>query len=233
MNRNYLYYPAQTNLELYLQLMDSKYYQKSDIEIINKAYYFCLNKVYNIYRGSGKPFLAHLVGTSSILISQNTNIAVVVAALMHAIYQRRVSFPEASDLNGRRDVVKKMFGEDIEKLIFCYTEYENSSFEVLLKQLTIEPHFQKVLLMRLADELEDLSYCSIFMHGLPGDNQNVKGGYLWRKENKAEEVNRILALLKDIGISEFAEAFIYWINTDNYPDFPESIKSGYYSSFSI
>jgi hypothetical protein len=233
MNRNYLFYPAQTNLEFNIQLIESNYYEKGDIELINKAYYFCLNKVSNIYRGSGKPFLAHLVGTASILASQKTELSVVVAALMHALYQMRVPFPEARNLSERRDVVSGLFGTDIESLIFSYTEYENSTFDELKLQIEKNPFFYKVLLMRLADELEDLSYYAIFMHGKSGDGINEKGSFLWRKAKKTEEVVKILDLLSTLGINEYTAAFKYWVDTNNYPKFPEAIKSGYYSSFSI
>ncbi|MCU0322711.1 MAG: hypothetical protein MUE72_09860, partial [Chitinophagaceae bacterium] len=204
MNRNFLYFPAQTNLELNIQLVTGKHYKNSDIEWINKAYYFCLNKVYNIYRGSGKPFLAHLVGTASILAAQKAELSVVISALMHAIYQRRVPFPEAADLSERRKIVSELFGAEVESLIFNYTEYENSSFDTLLHEKERNPVFYKVLLMRLADELEDLSYFSIFMHGKAGDDINIKGSFLWRQANKSEEVEKILVLLKSLGIKEYA-----------------------------
>lgn len=233
MNRNFLIYPAQTNLEFNIQLIESNHYDKADIECINKAYYFCLNKVSNIYRGSGKPFLAHLVGTASILASQKAELSVVVASLMHALYQTRVPFPEASSFNERRDVVSGLFGPDVESLVFYYTEYENSTYDQLKLQVEKNPYFFKVLLMRLADELEDLTYYSIFMHGKSGDSINEKGSFLWRKASKTEEVVKILDLLSNLGMDEYSYAFKYWVDTDNYPDFPETIKSGYYSSFVI
>ena len=39
------------------------------------------------YRGNGKPFIAHLVGTASLLVSRRAPLSQVLAALLHATYQ--------------------------------------------------------------------------------------------------------------------------------------------------
>src|SRR5436309_10586495 len=76
---------AQTNLQLYAELRGGKY-SAADITCIRAAYELAMVLFTGRYRGSGKPFLAHLVGTASILTSMQVRAPVVAAGLLHASY---------------------------------------------------------------------------------------------------------------------------------------------------
>src|SRR5215468_6814144 len=76
---------AQTNLQLYRQLA-AEGYAPADVERAARAHEVGLRLFPCTYRGSGKPFLAHLVGTASILASLRVRIPVVVTGLLHAVY---------------------------------------------------------------------------------------------------------------------------------------------------
>lgn len=61
--RDFFIHPAQTNLELYAQAI-SRCYSSDQCRVLADAYVFALRQVFSLTRGSGKPFIAHLVGTA-------------------------------------------------------------------------------------------------------------------------------------------------------------------------
>jgi hypothetical protein len=77
---------AQTNIQLFNQLHCNRYYSDTDLKSICNAYSFARKLFAGLVRGSGKPFMCHLVGTASILASLNAPIQVVTAGLLHASY---------------------------------------------------------------------------------------------------------------------------------------------------
>ena len=233
MNRDYRIHPAQTHLELFIQMAQSDAYGPEDIEQCNRAYHLALPCVYALVRGSGKPFISHLVGTASILASQNARVQLIVAGLLHAIYQRRVDFPGAADMDARRNRVEADFGADIEELVYDYTLYEEVPLAEYCNDRNGEHGFLDILAMRLADELEDLSCFALFMHGRPGDSAEVKGSYLWRRNQKREHVKAILSVIETHGAGDLREAFLHWIDAEPGNCWPESLKSGRYSSYTL
>ena len=76
---------AQTNLQLYRQLAE-RGYPTSEIASVARAYELGLRLFPGTYRGSGKPFLAHLVGTASILSTLQARMPVIAAGLLHSVY---------------------------------------------------------------------------------------------------------------------------------------------------
>jgi hypothetical protein len=233
MNRNYTLFPVQTHLELFMQMSESVYYSSADIEKCNKAYTLALNCVYDIARGSGKPFICHLVGTASILVAQKAEIDVVVAGLMHALFQNRVNFPGTKTIEERYNWVGNHFNQHIAQLVLDYTEFENVPLRDMHLMEKEKKNFQQVLIMRLADELEDLTYFSLFMHGNEDDNEEVKGSYLWRRKHKSEHIQSMLSLLQAHCLVAFTEAFDFWIHAEPDGSWSQALKSGKYSSYSL
>ncbi len=233
MNRNYIQFPVQTHLELFLQMSETGFYSSEDIAMCNKAYYLALNCVYRIARGSGKPFICHLVGTASILVGHKAKVDVVIAGLMHALYQNRVDFPNSKSIDDRYQLVERNFNQNIAQLIKEYTDFENIPLTELPLVDKNMDNFQEVLMMRLADELEDITCYSLFMHGCEADNEEVKGSYLWRRQNKTIHIESILSLLNDFGMTDMKEAFYYWIHSEPSKKWSNDLKSGKYSSYQI
>jgi (p)ppGpp synthase/HD superfamily hydrolase len=64
--RDFFSYTAQMNLELYAQAISGGY-SSDQCRALADAYVFALRKV-SLARGSGKPFIAHLVGTASLVM---------------------------------------------------------------------------------------------------------------------------------------------------------------------
>ncbi|MBD1913584.1 MULTISPECIES: DUF6817 domain-containing protein [unclassified Leptolyngbya] len=149
---------AQTNLQLYNQLVEANY-SEPDLQYVLKGYELAITLFSGRYRANGKPFLAHLVGTASILVAQKAPIQVVVAGLLHAAYAQG-NF--GSDRNGvtktNQKTVIAAVGAEIESLIAHYTAFpwNVQSMEKTLENIsTLTPVEQQIILIRLANDLED------------------------------------------------------------------------------
>ncbi len=163
-----MYIFAQTNLQLFHQLRNSGY-NETDLICIHHGYQLAHRVFTGFFRGSGKPFICHLVGTASILAFVNAPIEIVAAGLLHAVYQ----FGDFGD-GGRgispkkQNKVKEAVGETSETYVAQYTalEWQKDNIINIHQNLAQLDEIQKkVLLMRLANELEDhldggVIYCS-------------------------------------------------------------------------
>jgi (p)ppGpp synthase/HD superfamily hydrolase len=149
---------AQTNLQLYRQL-GAEGFTAADIGTVASAYSLGLRLFPGTYRGSGKPFLAHLVGTASVLASLRARTPVVVTGLLHAVYTHGEfgnGWPGMSDR--KRTEVRRAVGVEIEDLIAHYTRlrWEGRTIPAIRARLdTLTPVERDVLLVRLANELDD------------------------------------------------------------------------------
>lgn len=149
---------AQTNLQLYRQL-EAEGYAAADVETVARAHEVALRLFPGIYRGSGKPFLAHLVGTASVLASLHARVPVVVTGLLHAVYTHGefgTGWRGMSDIKRAR--VRADVGEEIEDLIARYTRltWRPKTLPAIRAGLdAMSPLERDVVLVRLANELED------------------------------------------------------------------------------
>src|SRR5258706_15670122 len=75
----------QPNLQLYRPLAEVGY-AAADIASAGRAYELALELFPGTYRGSGKPFLAHLVGTAGIVAGLRARPALIATGLLHAAY---------------------------------------------------------------------------------------------------------------------------------------------------
>jgi (p)ppGpp synthase/HD superfamily hydrolase len=76
---------TQTNLQLYAQLRRSVA-DGADLTLVRNGYDLALRFCPASLRGSGKPLLAHLVGTASILARIGRPPRIVTAGLLYAVY---------------------------------------------------------------------------------------------------------------------------------------------------
>jgi (p)ppGpp synthase/HD superfamily hydrolase len=149
---------AQTSLQLFNQMRQAGYSQ-DDLATVRRAYDLAVRLFTSEYRGSGKPLLSHLVGTASVLVSLRARAPLVAAAVLHAAYLfgefgdgRRRSSP------AKREIVRRAVGAEIEELI---TRYDALRWEpqhvphIQGRLASMTPEEREVLLLRLANELED------------------------------------------------------------------------------
>ena len=149
---------AQTNLQLYAQLRRLGA-PEEDLARVRAGYDLAMHLCPASFRGSGKPLLAHLVGTASILASIRQSAKVVTAGLLHAAYVFGDFGDGVSGITGaRRERVRQAVGPDIEELIARYTRFDwnkNTIPAIRERVETLTPIEREVLVIRLANELED------------------------------------------------------------------------------
>ncbi len=111
------------------------------------------------FRASGKTFIAHLVGTASILGSLHAPSPIVAAALLHAAYSAGDFGDDrlgASD--AKRDQVRSALGEEVENYVWRYHNlpWDDQTIRTVVDGLADMTAVERdVVLMRVANELED------------------------------------------------------------------------------
>jgi (p)ppGpp synthase/HD superfamily hydrolase len=149
---------AQTNIQLYHQLAVLGY-DAADIAATARAYEIGIRLFTGAFRGSGKPFLAHLVGTASILADQRARGPLIAAGLLHAAYANGEFGNGWRGMSpGKRADVRRAVGDEIEDLVVRYTElrWDSSSIAEIRDRIEVMTLRERdILLIRLANELED------------------------------------------------------------------------------
>jgi (p)ppGpp synthase/HD superfamily hydrolase len=149
---------AQTHLQLFQQ-MRTEGYSAADLAMVAKAYQVATRLFANRFRPCGRPFVAHLVGTSATLAWLKCPIHMVVAALLHSAYQEG-DFPNS--LEGmtatKRKELGAAIGAEAEALVAAYTLGSRSLTGLLASHARfneMSPFERDILLMQLANELDD------------------------------------------------------------------------------
>ena len=149
---------AQTNVQLFATLSGDGY---GDLDVlrIGDAYTHAQQLFAAQFRGSGRPFLAHLVGTASILAKHGASPNVVIAGLLHAAYEHG-DFGSAlrGPTSAKRRKLIRVIGPEAESLVSRYTALRwtpaaISGFSARAAPLTQDE--RDVLFIRLANDLED------------------------------------------------------------------------------
>ena len=228
--RDWFIHPAQTNLELYAQAIDSGY-SASQRRSLADAYLLALRSVYPLARGSGKPFIAHLVGTASLVLASECPDNWVTGGLLHAVYQRRVPFEGGLALDDRRRVVTDHFGPSVDDLVFRYNDFEAVDLRHCSAEIADD---RDVLTLRLADELEDLSGDALALHGdAASDEKGVRGSYAWRRKAKAADGPALLELTRTLGLDGIARGFDHWLDFTSTPNELGDMRTGWFSSVNL
>ncbi|MGN6338259.1 DUF6817 domain-containing protein [Mycobacterium sp.] len=127
---------------------------------LKAAHDLALQMTFGMHRSQGVPFLCHLTGTASIMLSEDAPLDAIVAALLHAAYILHAF--DGSDRRVRpaqRSLLAREVGDGAERLVW---EYHNlpwgtaSALDAHHAQLpTASPATRQLLLLRLANELDD------------------------------------------------------------------------------
>jgi len=151
---------AQTNVQLFDQLQHEGY-SNPELTVISNAYDLACQLCTGLYRPCGKTFIAHLVGTASILASLHSAEKLIAAALLHAVYEHGDFGKEPKGISVEKRVqVRQVVGDQVEEYVARYTALRWNSKTISTIQENFR-HFgpidREVLLLRLVNELEDLS----------------------------------------------------------------------------
>ena len=147
---------AQTNIQLYRQLAELGY-PSTDVSRVHRGHSLAMKLFTGLFRGSGRPFLAHLVGTASVLASVRAPIEVVTAGLLHSAYSHGEfgNYWRGPD-QAKRTQVLAAVGAEVEALVLGYTclPWTSKTIGALADTATASKD-REVLLMRLANEVDD------------------------------------------------------------------------------
>jgi len=229
--RDFFIHPAQTNLELYAQAI-ALGYSRDQCRVLSDAYVFALRQVFPLARGSGKPFIAHLVGTASLVMESGCPDDWVIGALLHALYQHRVPFESSLAPGERRVVLADRFGTQVDEIVHRYTSFESEDLVPFMGAGASGD--TDVLTLRLADELEDVCGYALALHGNTGsDDFGLRGSYPWRRDAKTAEAPTLLGLTHRLGLDGMHRSFIHWLDFESTPAALAEMRTGWLSSVSF
>lgn len=217
---------AQTNLQLYAELRAAEY-SAADIDCIRTAYELAMVLFTGRYRGSGKPFLAHLVGTASILASMRARAPIVAAGLLHAAY---VQGDFGNGWSGaspeKRERLRVAVGAEAEDLIDGYTSLRWHALtipEIHHGLEDLDPRGRAVLLVRLANELED--------HLDLGALYFADAGR--RRDHVGASLSLCVDMAKRLGFPQLADALAAAFTETLSADVPMALRRGDSGSFVV
>lgn len=164
------FFIAQNNLQLLTQLRQEGY-SNDDIKKIVAAYQLAMRLFTGHFRGNGKSFIAHLIGTASMLVSIREPVEVVAAGLLHAAYiWGNFGTGKYGRDAAKREQVRAIAGLEVEDLISGYDDLAWSPKAIATLAQAPDQFNERdrhLVLMRLANELEDhldlgVLYCNNF-----------------------------------------------------------------------
>src|SRR6266849_8827294 len=106
---------AQTNIQLFNQLCRDGY-SNTDLSLVRDAYELAMLLFTGRFQPSGKSFMAHVVGTASILASLRLPATAVAAGLLHNVYVNGDFGNGRSGISmAQRDKVRRILGAEVEE----------------------------------------------------------------------------------------------------------------------
>ncbi len=153
-----MYAYAQTNIQLLNQLHQAGY-SHFELQSIANAYKLAVQLFTGRFRPSGKTFIAHLVGTASILTQLQVSYQLIIAGLLHAVYSHGdFGTGQTGISKAKQKQVVQVIGQEIEEYIARYTvlKWDLEIVPILHRQIDpLDKIERDVLLVRLANELEE------------------------------------------------------------------------------
>jgi (p)ppGpp synthase/HD superfamily hydrolase len=150
---------AQTNIQLFDQLRGEGY-SNAELNLIRQAYALAVKLFTGLYRPCGKTFIAHVIGTASILSEQGVSANLIAAALVHAAYEHGDFGTAKKGISiAKREHVRRVVGKVVEEHVARYAalRWSPDSIPAIYDGLDeLAPIDREILLMRLANELDDL-----------------------------------------------------------------------------
>jgi len=189
---------AQTNLQLYRQLA-AEGVESSALRQVLEAYEIAVSLFGSLFRASGKPFVAHLVGTASVIARDRPPLHVVQASLLHAAYVQGEfgdGPPGRTPRRARR--LLAAIGPAGEDLVTRYAAFPWRADDPPRPELvrSLDATGRAVVQMRLANEVEEFADGDALQHA---DGPT-------RAENALRAVPAWARCAREIGAPELAAA---------------------------
>ncbi|MDU8945540.1 HD domain-containing protein [Ovoidimarina sediminis] len=149
---------SQTIVSLVL-LADKAGWTDNDLKRLWTAYDLAIELFSGRCRGSGRPFICHLVGTSALALRYGGSKDEVIAALLHAAYPQGDFGTAINGFNHKKSTEMELaVGHKVERLLNLYstTDAGNWLLEMMQRQpKSISEEERSVIFIRLVNELED------------------------------------------------------------------------------
>jgi hypothetical protein len=146
---------AQTNLQLYRQLIEAQW-DEAALLMIRNGYELAVQLFADAYRASRRPFVAHLVGTASVLASWQQRPALVAAGLLHSAYLYGYFGDGQKGMTAaRRQVLASAVGKQAEQLVCEYTLICEDKLVRFCETTTLTPQERDVATLQLANLYDD------------------------------------------------------------------------------
>lgn len=221
----------QTHLQLML-LAKKNGLKQTELESIFKACMLVSESFSGVFRGSAKPFEAHLIGTGAILIEAEEDINVVLAGILHALLDNFCDIPNVGrDAAERLEFVERNFGSDVACLLSEYTQIKWSYAQESWREFSSSPYGVQVLTIRIANELEDLLYGALYVHGTEFDNTDVRKSSAWREKYFEQVVPEFHKVLSEIKKERLERIMVEIIKDVKSFDFLRNFKTGRYGAY--
>lgn len=148
---------AQTSIQLFNQLQRDGY-RDAQLRLIADAYFLAAHLFAERFEASGKCFLAHVIGTASILSAIAAPAELVAAGLVHNVY-RNGDFGDYRKkiTKSKRRRIRKILGEKAEQYAYRFAtrRWNSEGLREMHKQLSeMQELDREVVLLYLADQLE-------------------------------------------------------------------------------
>ena len=208
---------AQTNLQLYRQLQEAGY-ANADLGLVRRAYDFSTRVYACRYQSSGKSFLAHGVGTASILAAYGLPPPIVAAGIIHNIYQQGdFGDGKRSISEAKRAEVRQAVGAEVEAYLARFHAVRKGRKALLdfIEQAKEGTELDRqILLIHLADQLE--------LH------QDLGLAYVSRERREQCEENRaiLVQLAEHLGYASLAAELDQAFETTAAAEVPAMLHTG-------
>lgn len=150
---------AQTIPQLYRQLQQSGY-SVTEMCCVRNAYELATELFSSRFQSSGRVFIAHVVGTASILVSLHLPAEVIAAGLLHNAYENG-DFGDGREgiTNAKRAQVQRAVGKDVERYVARFATSAGSIRSAVARSGSVTEYDvldRQIILLLLADHLEHL-----------------------------------------------------------------------------
>lgn len=160
---------AQTNLQLYQQLRTAGWDDEA-LATVHDAYELVDELFVGQRRRSRKPFVAHLVGTASVVADVDGRRELVLAGLVHATYKHGEWGDRRRGVTDRkRRLLRAVVGADAEAIACAYASlvYTVDDLQRAAAAARRSSRMRDVVLLRIAGEVEEHSDLGVRLDSSP------------------------------------------------------------------
>jgi hypothetical protein len=168
---------AQTHLQLDRQL--ARGVPDADRVRVARVYQVATHLFTGQFRASGRPFLAHLVGTASILAEHGAAPDLVVAGLVHAVYEQgRFATGRRGATRRKRARIRAVAGDAAEAIVHAYPSVHASTWQgvdAAARLAQLSPVQRQAAWITVANELEESLDLGLLVEGASRAAAGLRG----------------------------------------------------------